>query len=200
MIIEKATRKKLGLICVEDYPPQVIWEQHLAPNMKPEVATDEWYKTFIDMHFHLAGVPVEDVWAYVRDVHNLAEWTVSMRDIQILSSNSAIRRFKAKDELMPIDEVYGEFKTYPDQRTIDLRVGDRPDNLWFTQTLMVMDSNPRCGLDGTTVLWTFFRHSQYDRTEKAKELWGHLPVIAALSRDNLTKILLFLLSPKEVTR
>lgn len=190
-MIDQATRSALQLITIEDFQPDRIWSEYLAPGLRDEVSADALYSRFVDMHVHIPSVNCENAWKYLRDIHNLTEWTVSLRDLELLSADDNARRFKARDVLMPIDDVFGEFRVHEASHSVDLRLGESFDSIWLTQTISAVDSLPRNGREGTTILWTFFRHIGFDRNVRTKDFWTYLPSMAALARKNLIKILEF---------
>lgn len=190
-MIDVAVQRQLGLVSVELLPPQEIWQQHLAPGLRPDVDAEDLYREYVDVHFFVPGIRVEDAWGYVRSIQKWTEWTLALRDIQVLADDSAVKKFKARDALAPSGEVFGEFRTIDAARTVDLAAGPSFEELWCTQTLQLLDGEACNGQKGTVITWTFFHHRGYEMTSAAREFWKYLSSTADLAARNLQKILAY---------
>ena len=104
--------------------------------------------------------PPEDVFNYLADPYNLAEWTYSMRNFGEMDETGLV---------MSLDRIGGETKIYTrtkanaDAMTVDYHCAwDQGDKLWMIYLMRVIDAQVVFNKPGSVVLWTNCRHPYYD--------------------------------------
>jgi len=104
--------------------------------------------------------PPQDVFKYLSDPYNLAEWTYSMRNFGEMDETGLV---------MSLDRIGGETKIYTRTEvneaamTVDYHCSwDQGDKLWMIYLMRVIDAQVVLNKPGSVVLWTNCRHPYYD--------------------------------------
>ncbi len=104
--------------------------------------------------------PPEDVFKYLADPYNLAEWTYSMRNFGEMDDTGMV---------MSLDRIGGETKIYTRTKvneaamTVDYHCAwDQGDKLWMIYLMRVIDAQVVLNKPGSVVLWTNCRHPFYN--------------------------------------
>lgn len=104
--------------------------------------------------------PPQDVFNYLADPYNLAEWTYSMRNFGPMDDTGLV---------MSLDRIGGETKIYTRTTaneaamTVDYHCAwDQGDKLWMIYLMRVIDAQVVLNKPGSVVLWTNCRHPYYD--------------------------------------
>ncbi len=190
--VDEDVKHELELFDVENYDPMDIWSA-VASQMTPTVAWSDLYGGFISSHFYVPDIPKEVTWAYLSDPKNMAEWTVSLRNIHTIPCNN---RFIGIERLSPQGLILGEMSISEESCSFDLRmsvVGRYQRFLgntkWMTSSIRVLDGQEAVGKPGSVVVWTTYRHAAYDALPELKEEWKFLPVRNMFAVDNVTRLL-----------
>ncbi len=104
--------------------------------------------------------PPQEVYKYLADPYNLAEWTYSMRNFGEMDETGLV---------MSLDRIGGETKIYTrtkanaDAMTVDYHCAwDQGEDLWMIYLMRVIDAQVVLNKPGSVVLWTNCRHPYYD--------------------------------------
>lgn len=158
---------------------------------------DQVYGTYCTLHSYV-HCPPDDVFAYLRDVRSLGEWTYSLRDF---TRTDQAGLWRAHDRLGSEDtDLYARVVTHGEAGTVDFHCAwDQGDHLWMIYLMRVVPAQLVLDRPGSVVLWTnckhpFYEHNPFpDLAPKGRDGWvGEVwPLFYAGHRmelDNLTTI------------
>lgn len=159
--VDDNVKLELELFDVENYAPVDIWHT-VASQITPTVAWSDLYDGFISSHFYVADTPKEVTWAYLSDPKNMAEWTVSLRNIHNIQ---CMDRFIGIERLSTRGLILGEMSISEESYSFDLRmsvVGRYQhffgNTKWMTSSIRVLDGQEAVGKPGSVVVWTTYPH------------------------------------------
>lgn len=104
--------------------------------------------------------PPDDVYAYLADVYNLAEWTYSLRDFGPMDAEGRVLSW---DKIGGETKIYTRVEANAGARTVDYHCAwDQGDELWMIYLMRVIDARLVLAKPGSVVLWTNCHHPHYD--------------------------------------
>lgn len=104
--------------------------------------------------------PPADVFKYLSDTYNLAEWTYSMRNFGEMDETGLV---KSIDRIGGETEIYTRTTVNAEAMTVDYHCAwDQGDKLWMIYLMRVIDAQVVLNKPGSVVLWTNCRHPYYD--------------------------------------
>lgn len=184
-----------GIVSVDSSSPAELY-QKLAAGYVPQITWFDAYSKFVDVHTFIPDIDVEDAWAYVSDIRNLQQWTMSVRNIQQMPDLNGKTRYQAYDPLGPSPDgqglggpIYFLEKINNEDRTVDWWVGHSPEDIWMYYYMRVQDAKPLTGKAGVILTWENFSHANFLRDEVLQTGFLMMPIAHGLERDNLVKIL-----------
>lgn len=184
-----------GIVSVDTSSPAELY-QRLYAGYTPEISWFDAYSKFVDIHTFIPDVDVEDAWAYISDIRNLQEWTMSVRNIQKMSDLQGKTRYEAYDALGPAADgqglggpIYFLEKVNSEDRTVDWWVGHSPEDIWMYYYMRVQDAKPLTGKSGVIMTWENFGHANFERNPVLHQGFLMMPIAHGIERDNLVKIL-----------
>jgi len=105
--------------------------------------------------------PPDDVYDYLADAYNLAEWTYSMRDFGEMDARGCV---PSLDKIGGETKIYTRVEANPQARTVDYHCAwDQGDELWMIYLMRVVPAQLVLNKPGSVVLWTNCHHPHYDR-------------------------------------
>lgn len=185
-----------GVIHAERTPPDALVA---AGTMQPPATYrfEDVYGEFCPVQC-VIDCPPEDVFRYLSDSVNLAEWTYSTRDFQPSRTPGV---WRARDLLAPDTALYLRTESCAQAMTVDYHCAwDQPDHLWMVYLMRVVPARVVLDRDGSVVTWVNCRHPNYDanpypdtappgRSEWVGDFWPMFPAGHQLELRNLTAIL-----------
>lgn len=144
--------------------------------------------------------PPEEVFAYLAEGRNLAEWTYSMRDFEPTEDPEVLVSF---DRIGGNTRIYTKTVSHPSAMTVDYHCAwDQKQTLWMIYLMRVVPAELVLKQSGCVILWTNCRHPYYDNNpfpEKAPEgrkiwvgdMWPFFYAGHVVELNNLVKILEF---------
>ncbi|MGC4114330.1 MAG: hypothetical protein QM765_06880 [Myxococcales bacterium] len=180
---------QLGLVNLHTSDPMSIWNMVMS-GIKPTVKWEDLYGGFISSHFYVLDVPVDQAWAYLKNVRNMDRWTVSTRGVMPFGDD-----FLALETLSPVGLLSADTDLDEESRTLDIRmtnsryIHEFGHTKFMTSSIRVMDGMDTVGKPGSVVVWTTFRHKAYETNAELAEQWKYLPVRNKYSAANVKLLL-----------
>lgn len=135
---------------------------------------DEVYGQYCTLEEYV-DCPPEDVFSYLADVYNLAEWTYSMRDFGEPDANGVVA---SRDRIGGETMIYTRTVANRDAMTVDYHCAwDQGEKLWMIYLMRVVPAPVVLDRRGSVVLWTNCRHPYYDanpfpeRAPAGRKVW-----------------------------
>lgn len=185
-----------GVIHAERTPPDAL----LASGAVRSSATYD----FADVYGRFCPVqcvidcPPADVFRYLSDSLNLAEWTYSTRDLRPTATAGV---WQGRDLLAEDTSLYVRTESCAESMTVDYHCAwDQPDQLWMIYLMRVIPAGPVLDRPGSVVTWVNCHHPNYDanpypetapagRAAWVGDFWPMFPAGHELELANLTAIL-----------
>ena len=113
------------------------------------------------------NVPPETVYAYLKDVYNLEEWTYSLRGFEPVAKGSRGapgELMVSFDKMGENTRIYTRVAACDAAMTVDYHCAwDQPDKLWMIYLMRVVPAKLVLDKPGSVVLWTNCHHPFYDK-------------------------------------
>lgn len=180
---------QLGLINIHNYGIMDIWMMVMG-SITPTVTWEELNGGFISSHFFVLDVPFEQSWDYLTNLRNMNQWTVSTRGVIPYRDD-----FVGAEVLSPLGMVMADTDTYEAAKTFDIRMANTRffrhfhNDKWMTSSFRILDAADSVGKVGTVVVWTTFKHANYDALPELANEWKYLPVRNKYAAENMKLLL-----------
>lgn len=121
---------------------------------------DEIFGRYCTLEEHI-DCPPGDVFRYLADAYNLAEWTYSMREFEPTSTPGTLVSY---DKIGGKTKIYTKVVANREAMTIDYHCAwDQADKLWMIYLMRVVPAEVVLNRPGSVVLWTNCHHPFYDK-------------------------------------
>jgi hypothetical protein len=142
--------------------------------------------------------PPDEVFAYLANGRNLAEWTYSMRDFEPTEDPNVLVSF---DRIGGKTKIYTKTEANASARTVDYHCAwDQSRKLWMIYLMRVIDAQIVLNRPGSVVLWSnchhpFYGNNPYPETAPADrpvwvgDLWPFFYAGHHVEMQNLKRIL-----------
>ena len=121
---------------------------------------EEVFGKYCTLEEHI-DCPPADVFRYLADGYNLAEWTYSMREFAPTEVPGTLVSY---DKIGGQTRIYTKVAANADAMTVDYHCAwDQPDALWMIYLMRVVPAEVVLNRPGSVVLWTNCRHPFYDK-------------------------------------
>ncbi|MEU7904970.1 SRPBCC family protein [Actinoplanes sp. NPDC049118] len=143
-----------GLMRVENTDREELLAHCLAAPGPAQA--DERYCT-VEEH---VDCPPERAYDYLRVLHNLQEWTYSVRDLEPAGAPGLSAGY---DRIEEGTRIFCRVVANPDAMTIDYHCSwDQGDRLWMIYLMRVVPAALVLDRPGSVITWTNCRHPYYD--------------------------------------
>ena len=145
-----------GLARIESTPLQEM--MGLVAELNERFTLDEANAEFCVVQSYVDAPPAE-VFDYMADVENLAEWTYSLRDFRPTDKPG---QFVARDAIGANTDIYTEVITDRNALTVDYHCAwDQGEHLWMVYLNRIVDAQLVLDKPGSVVFWQNCRHPFY---------------------------------------
>ncbi len=121
---------------------------------------EEMFGPYCTLEEHI-DCPPADVFRYLSDAENLAEWTYSMRDFSPTETPGTLVSY---DKIGGKTRIYTRVVTHAAAMTVDYHCAwDQPDKLWMIYLMRVVPAELVLNRPGSVVLWSNCHHPFYDK-------------------------------------
>ncbi len=177
-----------GIVSVDTYSKGEL-QRMIEAGYRPEIPWMEAYGEFVDVNAYVPGLSVAEAYDYVQDTNHLAEWTISVRNIQPMGQLNGRNRVSATESMPPGGTIYLLEEKHPEVSTMEWWVGHSPDDIWMRYYIRILDAQVYMGKPGIIIDWVNFGHANFDRNPDLKQGFLGMKIAHAIERDNMIKIL-----------
>ena len=154
-----------------------------------EVAWEDAYGEFVDIHTYIPDVTVDQAWSYLENIYNLTEWTMSVRDVEQIEDLNGMVRYHATENLPPYGDIYFLEEKHPDKHMIDWWVGHAPEDIWMRYSMRILDAQEFMGKPGVVFTWVNFGHENFWSDPILNQGFLQMKPAHAIEQQNFVKIL-----------
>jgi hypothetical protein len=135
---------------------------------------DEVYGQYCTLQDYI-DCPPDEVYRYLSDPRNLAEWTFSMRDFRPTEDPEL---WVSLERLADDTQIYTRTVTNAEAMTVDFHCAwDQSEHLWMIYLIRVVPAQLVLNKPGSVVIWSNCKHPFYDENAypetapESRDLW-----------------------------
>lgn len=177
-----------AVVSVDTMPAGELF-QLVQDGYTDEVAWEDAYGEFVDVHTYIPDVTVDQAWAYLESIYNLPEWTMSVREVERIDDLNGMVRYRATENLPPYGSIYFLEEKHPEKHMIDWWVGHTPDYIWMRYSMRILDAEEVMGKPGVVFTWVNFGHDNFWSDPVLNQGFLQMKPAHALEQQNFVKIL-----------
>jgi hypothetical protein len=177
-----------GIVSVDTTAPYDL-KQKIRDGYRTEVSWSDAFGEFVDVDAYVPNLNAEEAYAFIQDIYNLEQWTISVRNLTPAGTLNGRKRYQAAELMHPGGSIYMTEQKYPEVKTVDWWVGETADDIWMHYYVRIYDAQPLVGKPGVVINWVNFGNAKFEKDPGLMQGFLGMRIAHAIERDNLVKIL-----------